>query len=337
MVGQRISRAALPVASILLASGMAFGQSFTANFEAPYSLGVTTGQQGWYLPTVGGLDHNVHAYAGNPMGIVANPGGGTQFSAGEGGANVARCQHDVNFVGGVWQATFDCTGLYIGTLPSVDNLGSFSLQDSTLARYFQQLMTWGSGVVLPYPGGPTPPNHTATGDMFHMPIGYFTAALPTTITFELASAAWMSLPTNHWYRVNVKWNFDTAQILEASIKDLTTNGPTTTDDLSGRGFYLRGGPGSADPLPTAVRLFAGGLGSVTGWDNISVGPVSTACYANCDGSTVVPILNVSDFICFQTKYAAGDTYANCDGSTIPPVLNVSDFICFQTKYSAGCS
>jgi len=63
------------------------------------------------------------------------------------------------------------------------------------------------------------------------------------------------------------------------------------------------------------------------------GPV---CYANCDGSTVPPILNVSDFICFQTKYAAGDSYANCDGSTIPPVLNVSDFICFQTKYSAGC-
>jgi len=61
------------------------------------------------------------------------------------------------------------------------------------------------------------------------------------------------------------------------------------------------------------------------------------CYANCDGSTIPPVLNVSDFICFQTRYAAGDTAANCDGSTIPPILNVSDFICFQTRYSAGCS
>jgi len=61
-----------------------------------------------------------------------------------------------------------------------------------------------------------------------------------------------------------------------------------------------------------------------------------SCYANCDGSTISPILNVSDFICFQTKYAAGDTYANCDNSTIAPILNVSDFICFQTKFSAGC-
>jgi len=73
------------------------------------------------------------------------------------------------------------------------------------------------------------------------------------------------------------------------------------------------------------------------WDDLSLLPVAAPCYANCDGSTIAPILNVSDFICFQTKYAAGDTYANCDNSTIPPILNVSDFICFQTKYSAGCS
>jgi FG-GAP repeat protein len=60
------------------------------------------------------------------------------------------------------------------------------------------------------------------------------------------------------------------------------------------------------------------------------------CDANCDGSSIAPILNVNDFICFQTKFAAGDPYANCDGSTIQPVLNVNDFICFQTKYAQGC-
>ena len=30
-------------------------------------------------------------------------------------------------------------------------------------------------------------------------------------------------------------------------------------------------------------------------------------------------------------------YANCDNSTTPPVLNVSDFICFQGQFAAGCS
>ncbi|MEX2217459.1 MAG: hypothetical protein WD749_01760 [Phycisphaerales bacterium] len=60
------------------------------------------------------------------------------------------------------------------------------------------------------------------------------------------------------------------------------------------------------------------------------------CYANCDESTAPPILNVSDFGCFLTRYAAGEAYANCDESTTPPILNVSDFGCFLTKYAAGC-
>jgi hypothetical protein len=87
----------------------------------------------------------------------------------------------------------------------------------------------------------------------------------------------------------------------------------------------------------------GGLGginsNVIGVDDleyISAGSGPT-CYANCDGSTSVPFLNVNDFICFQSKFAAGDSYANCDGSTAAPVLNVNDFICFQSRFAAGCS
>jgi hypothetical protein len=60
------------------------------------------------------------------------------------------------------------------------------------------------------------------------------------------------------------------------------------------------------------------------------------CYANCDGSTTQPILNVGDFTCFLQRYSAGDPYANCDGSTIAPVLNVADFSCFLQRYAAGC-
>jgi hypothetical protein len=70
---------------------------------------------------------------------------------------------------------------------------------------------------------------------------------------------------------------------------------------------------------------------------ITFTPPAAGCYANCDGSTATPFLNVNDFICFQGKFAAGDTYANCDGSTQAPVLNVNDFICFQGKFAAGCS
>ena len=54
------------------------------------------------------------------------------------------------------------------------------------------------------------------------------------------------------------------------------------------------------------------------------------------GSTQAPILNVNDFQCFLTRFAAADAYANCDGSTTIPVLNINDFTCFLSSYAAGC-
>jgi photosystem II stability/assembly factor-like uncharacterized protein len=81
-----------------------------------------------------------------------------------------------------------------------------------------------------------------------------------------------------------------------------------------------------------------------GVDVYAVGEVSQiwrlrlpgACYPNCDQSTAMPVLNINDFVCFQAKFAAGDSYANCDQSSPPPVLNVNDFLCFQAKFAAGC-
>jgi len=67
----------------------------------------------------------------------------------------------------------------------------------------------------------------------------------------------------------------------------------------------------------------------------SSGPLPM-CYANCDGSTAPPILNVADFSCFLNRFTAGDSYANCDDSTNPPVLNVQDFACFLNTFAAGC-
>jgi hypothetical protein len=67
---------------------------------------------------------------------------------------------------------------------------------------------------------------------------------------------------------------------------------------------------------------------------LSTGPAP--CYANCDASTIPPLLNVNDFNCFVNQYAAGDSYANCDASTIPPILNVVDFLCFMNRYASGC-
>jgi hypothetical protein len=76
-----------------------------------------------------------------------------------------------------------------------------------------------------------------------------------------------------------------------------------------------------------------------------VGCTTSPCYANCDGSTAAPILNVDDFTCFINRFAEAQTlphaqqvghYANCDGSSTAPALNVDDFTCFINQFAAGC-
>ena len=63
------------------------------------------------------------------------------------------------------------------------------------------------------------------------------------------------------------------------------------------------------------------------------GPSPCLCYANCDRTPSSPILNINDFICFQTRFAAGDPYADCDQNGSQ---NVLDFVCFQQRFAAGC-
>jgi hypothetical protein len=112
-------------------------------------------------------------------------------------------------------------------------------------------------------------------------------------------------------------------------------------DLTWNTLDCGGGVSSAGPYelygaigqPGAGGLQAGGSYALAG----GFLPGSAApCYANCDGSTTAPLLNVADFSCFLQKFAAVDAYANCDGSTAQPVLNVADFSCFLQRFAAGC-
>jgi hypothetical protein len=79
-----------------------------------------------------------------------------------------------------------------------------------------------------------------------------------------------------------------------------------------------------------------GRNNLTGRNEAILWVWTEPCYANCDGSTTAPALNVQDFACFLNRFAAGDSYANCDSSTTPPVLNVQDFGCFLNRFAAGC-
>src|SRR5207244_2775297 len=57
-----------------------------------------------------------------------------------------------------------------------------------------------------------------------------------------------------------------------------------------------------DPL-AAPTGSAGPYTLGSGFLSAAVGGGAAACYANCDGSTTPPILNVLDFSCFLNKFA----------------------------------
>jgi hypothetical protein len=61
--------------------------------------------------------------------------------------------------------------------------------------------------------------------------------------------------------------------------------------------------------------------------------LEVVCYADCDRAEGEPVLDIADFICFQTLFATGSLDADCN---LDAWLSVDDFICFQTKFAAGC-
>ncbi len=61
------------------------------------------------------------------------------------------------------------------------------------------------------------------------------------------------------------------------------------------------------------------------------------CYADCDTSTGVGVLDIFDFLCFGNRFSAGDPYAcDCDTSTGLGVCDIFDFLCFGNAFNAGC-
>ena len=161
---------------------------------------------------------------------------------------------------------------------------------------------------------------------------------PSAVTYQVATPNPVinaGLPTSFTFPVD---NYGGTETFTTARAGATTY--YTTDSSPGAmglvGWASGGGSvfcfsTTVGPTQAADTNFGRLLANVVG------ATASGGCYANCDSSTISPILNVNDFICFQGRYAAGDSYANCDASTIQPVLNVNDFICFQGRFAAGCS
>jgi hypothetical protein len=85
----------------------------------------------------------------------------------------------------------------------------------------------------------------------------------------------------------------------------------------------------------AGGVYVGGatFGDLFGADKFGFGGflLRLACPADCNADGA---LNILDFVCFQTRYQAGDPAADCNADD---VLNILDFVCFQGLFQAGCS
>jgi hypothetical protein len=99
---------------------------------------------------------------------------------------------------------------------------------------------------------------------------------------------------------------------------------------SGGTFQLSGTIGQHD-----AGVMSGGNFTLTGgfWS----GAPEVACYADCDTSTGVGVLDIFDFLCFQNSFVGGNAYAcDCDTSTGQLVCDIFDFLCFQNAFVGGC-
>jgi hypothetical protein len=165
-------------------------------------------------------------------------------------------------------------------------------------------------------------NHDLVGDLLHAQITTPASfVIPyTSFNFGPNPIGLVSLDVDVTLEAGMYW-------VAVIPLNTATNGYTTVIGSTVGNQFI---PWQVLPGSTVVPLSQAGIGFRV------FGQSAAACYANCDGSTGTPVLNINDFICFQSRFAAGDSYANCDGSTTAPVLNVNDFICFQGQFAAGC-
>ena len=94
---------------------------------------------------------------------------------------------------------------------------------------------------------------------------------------------------------------------------------------------------SSGGTPWTDRLWAHDASSPTGVSTGDDGLVTyftlvpaASCPGDCDGNGV---LNILDFVCFQTAWQSQTPFGDCDGNGL---YNILDFVCYQGLFQQGC-
>ena len=128
-----------------------------------------------------------------------------------------------------------------------------------------------------------------------------------------------------------------------SLTALSTPGPMTIQWRKDGQRLLEDPPRITGTQTTTLRIDSVVMSDAGRYDAVLTnmcGPTRTrsailtiTCYADCDQSTGVGILDIFDFLCFQNAFVRFEPYADCDGNN---VLNIFDFLCFQDAFVSGC-
>jgi hypothetical protein len=277
----------ISLASLLSLAVPLVAQGYTTDFEGPvFNASATgtpaSGQDGFYIPAVAGsIDGGLFTYAGNSLGVPVNPNGGASFWGGltAGGTAFARSQRPLSLPGSRIKVEYDVCCNYLGTVVPTNNIGSFSFQPSTNAIYVNLLAA--------YPlGAPFPPT------VWEADVVTRGVTPPGTVTTVLPDPAFQNLAMNVWHHWAVTIDLVAGTHESFSITNGVTN--VTTTYVPPTPLLLPIAPGLGAPLPTDLRLFAGGTaaGNVFAVDNLRItyAAAYTAYGAGCPGALGVPTL-----------------------------------------------
>ncbi|GMU80531.1 MAG: hypothetical protein AMXMBFR47_04020 [Planctomycetota bacterium] len=306
-------------------SGDADGEALTNGFGGP------PGVDNWYNPVTGTTDFRMYTYLGNTLNIPPNPRGCNQFVAGrreDVTTFCARAQRNVDFSSaGVWEAEYDVCALFTGTLPTAQNIGSWSMQDSLTSRFFQSIWVW---------------TDIATGTNWNGQYNAYNSTGAAT-NFLSPGPEWNNLNVNQWYRMRQRWNFTTNQILEVSITDLDTGITTTVNPTD---WWLTGGSTPTLPLPTGTRLFVGGgtcaagtggAGNVMAFDNFRIAPVGAApCPGDINGDLTVDITDLAILLSAYGSTACESGYNAAADSDGDGDVDLADLASLLSLFGTTC-
>jgi hypothetical protein len=282
-------------AAVLFGGSVAALAQSSFSFEAPLYTGsaagtVITGQDGWFVPAVGGEHGFVSTYSSNRFGIGVNPSGGAQFAVAQrNNINFTRAQRAVQYgsngTTGCVTVCYDFNGRFDSDEPFSDpngpanNLASVSVQQYP-ANGCIFLHIWDD------------PNLGVDATHSLSVTGFFangTQIAGRTIIFP--GSQFSNIPQNQWMRACIDMDLDTNAITRLEIGQVCA-APIDRDvvavDDPNFGFYLGGGAAGVGPV-NEIRLFGGGGGTVgfgntMAMDNLATG---TPC-AYIDGPPCGP-------------------------------------------------